>query len=206
MAPVSEANLKPDPGEKLDRREALKVLAASAATLPILEAGALARDHDHAHPAPAPQKPAPAPPKFFTAAQLATIGAIAEHIIPADERSGGAKEAGVPAFIDLMVSESPEETRQLWREGLEAVDKLSREKFSTAFAGASADQQIALLKDLAEGERRGRTIAERFFRAIKNLTIDGYYTSEIGIQRELQYKGNAYLKEFRGCTHPEHQA
>jgi hypothetical protein len=50
-----------------------------------------------------------------------------------------------------------------------------------------------------------QTLEERFFKAIKNMTIDGYYTSKIGIHQELQYKGNTYLKEFKGCTHPEHQ-
>jgi hypothetical protein len=38
------------------------------------------------------------------------------------------------------------------------------------------------------------------------MTVDGYYTSSIGIHQELRYQGNAYLKEFIGCTHPEHRS
>ncbi|HTF36757.1 MAG TPA: gluconate 2-dehydrogenase subunit 3 family protein, partial [Blastocatellia bacterium] len=62
-----------------------------------------------------------------------------------------------------------------------------------------------LLKEISKNERSPQTVEEKFFRTIKNATVDGYYTSEIGIHKELHYKGNAYLKEFVGCTHPEHQ-
>ncbi|HKP88138.1 MAG TPA: gluconate 2-dehydrogenase subunit 3 family protein, partial [Blastocatellia bacterium] len=71
---------------------------------------------------------------------------------------------------------------------------------------ASAEQQIELLTQISKNEKSPSTVEERFFRTIKNSTIDGYYTSEIGIHQELHYKGNSYLKEFTGCTHPEHQS
>ena len=44
-----------------------------------------------------------------------------------------------------------------------------------------------------------------FFRAMKGLTVDGYYTSEAGLTQELGWHGNSFLPEFKGCTHPEHQ-
>jgi len=50
-----------------------------------------------------------------------------------------------------------------------------------------------------------RSELERFFAQLKQMTIEGYYTSAIGIHQELQYKGNEVLAEFIGCTHPEHQ-
>ncbi len=105
-----------------------------------------------------------------------------------------------------MVSESPEETKTLWRDGLAAMDKMSQAKFSKAFNRATPKQQIALLTDISQNENKPQTIEERFFKAIKNLTIDGYYTSKIGIHQELGYQGNTYVKEFKGCTHPEHQS
>ena len=104
-----------------------------------------------------------------------------------------------------MVSESPEETKALWRDGLAAVDKMSTGKYSKDFNGATPAQQVELLTAISQNERDPKTAEEKFFRAIKNLTIDGYYTSEIGIHKDLQYKGNTYVKEFKGCTHPEHQ-
>jgi gluconate 2-dehydrogenase gamma chain len=130
---------------------------------------------------------------------------MSERIIPADDHSPGAKGAAVNEYIDLVVSESTDLTKQTWRDGLAAINKMSQDKFAKPFADASADQQIDLLKEISKNERSPQTVEERFFRTIKYATVDGYYTSKIGINDELHYKGNSYLKEFTGCTHPEHQ-
>ncbi len=188
----------------LNRRAALKGIATGigiGASLPILGQTALAQHAGHGAAKATPAKKAPAKLKFFTAVEIAAIGEISELIIPADARSGGAKAAEVPAFIDLMVSESPQENKDLWRKGLAAMDT----KAGGSFAKAAPDKQIALLTEISKNEMKPATLEERFFKAIKNLTIDGYYTSKIGIHDELKYKGNTYLKEFKGCTHPEHQ-
>lgn len=190
----------------LTRRQALKGIAVSV-SLPVLGQRVLARDDDeHAHhhgeqAAKAAPKKAAAP-KFFTPKEFAAVGVISELIIPTDDHSPGALAAEVPAFIDLMVSESPAETKQLWRDGLAALDK----KAGGDFAKASQEQQVAILTEISKNEMKPQTLEERFFKAAKNMTIDGYYTSEIGIKKELRYKGNTYLKEFKGCTHPEHQS
>jgi hypothetical protein len=163
--------------------------------------------HDHSHhqaqpyPAAKPQQPL----KFFTEDENKTVREMSERIIPADDHSPGATAAGVSAYIDLLVSESTDITKQTWREGLAAINKLSVAKFSKPFADAGTEQQIQLLTEISKNERSPQTVEERFFRTIKYATVDGYYTSEIGIHKELHYKGNAYLKEFTGCTHPEHQ-
>jgi hypothetical protein len=136
---------------------------------------------------------------------MALIATISELIIPTDEHSKGAIEAEVPEFIDLMISEAPAETKKSWNDGLAAMDKLSQTRNSATFNKATKDQQIAILTEISKNEARPQTEEERFFRTIKNMTIDGYYTSRIGIHDELKYKGNTYLKEFKGCTHPEHQ-
>lgn len=192
----------------LSRREAIKGLAVgigTAGSLPILHQNVLA-GQDHARHTQAGQAAAKKvePPKFFNTGQMALIATISELIIPTDDHSPGAIAAEVPAFIDLMISESPAETKKLWTDGLDAMDRMSREKFQVEFNKATSAQQTEILTAISRNERTPQTLEERFFRAIKNLTIDGYYTSEIGIHKELQYKGNTYLKEFKGCTHPEH--
>src|SRR5215207_5401750 len=196
-----------DEKQNLSRREAIKGLAVglgAAGSLPILNQNALAQQ-DHAGHGQAKQpagEKKPTAPKFFTAQELATVDVISELIIPADDHSPGARAAEVPAFIDLMVSEAPAETKTLWRDGLASVDKMSQAKFSQPFSKASAEQQTQLLTEISKNEMKPQTPDARFFKAIKNLTIDGYYTSEIGIKKDLQYKGNTYLKEFKGCSHP----
>lgn len=190
----------------VSRRDALKGIAVGLGTsLPVLNSNALAQDHNHGQAAAkAPAKKAAAP-KFFKADQMALIATISELIIPTDEHSPGAIAAEVPEFIDLMISESNAETKKTWTDGLAAIDKMSQTKNNAAFNKTSKDQQIALLTEISKNEKSPQTTEEKFFKTIKNMTIDGYYTSEIGIKQELQYKGNTYLKEFKGCTHPEHQ-
>jgi gluconate 2-dehydrogenase gamma chain len=200
-----------DEKKSLSRRSALKIIGAGfgvVSSLPILPTSAQGQ-HTHGHPpakSSAPAGAAPATPRFFTVEELALVTVISDLIIPTDEQSPGAKAAGVPAFIDLMVSESPQEIKKLWRNGLGAVEAMSRKKFSSGFTSASVKQQTELLTDISKDERQPSSPEEHFWVAIKNLTIDGYYTSEIGIHQDLRYKGNSYVKEFAGCTHQEHKA
>jgi hypothetical protein len=199
-----------DSNDKLSRRDALKGLTVGAgviASLPVLGSTAAAQDHQHMHTATQTAASAkPQPLKFFTPEENRTVIEMSERIIPADDSSPGAKAARVNEYIDLIVSESPDAVKQTWRDGLAAVNKMSGDKFSKPFADASAEQQVELLKAISKNERNPQTVEEKFFRTIKNATIDGYYTTEIGIKQELKYKGNSYLKEFVGCTHPEHQS
>jgi hypothetical protein len=198
-----------DKKEEVTRREAIKTIGVGVgviATLPVLGNSQELASHDHSNHSAQATAPAKAQPlKFFTEEENKTVIEMSERIIPADDHSPGARAARVNEYIDLVISESPESTKQTWREGLSALGKMSRDKFGKTFADASADQQIALLTEISKNERSPQTVEERFFRTIKYATIDGYYTSEIGIKKELQYKGNSFLKEFTGCTHPEHQ-
>ncbi|MBO0721577.1 MAG: gluconate 2-dehydrogenase subunit 3 family protein [Blastocatellia bacterium] len=202
-----------DDNNNVSRRVALKGIAVGlGASLPVLNAKALAQQNDGGHAghgqaaAGTAQKSQAYKAKFFKPEQMALIATISELIIPTDDHSKGAIAAEVPEFTDLMVSESPAETKELWTSGLAAIDKMSKEKFQLEFNEAAREQQVALLTEVSKNEMKPQTLEERFFRTIKNMTIDGYYTSEIGIKQELQYKGNTYLKEFKGCTHPEHQS
>ncbi|HLG14012.1 MAG TPA: gluconate 2-dehydrogenase subunit 3 family protein [Blastocatellia bacterium] len=200
----------PEEKDSITRREAIKNIGLGVgviASLPVLGNTGAAQDaatHDHASRA-AGAASAPAPLRFFTADENQTVTEMSERIIPADESSPGAKAARVSEYIDLVVSESNDFVKETWREGLAAINKRSVAMFGLSFAAANVDQQVALLKEISRSERSPQTVEERFFRTIKNATIDGYYTSEIGIHKELHYKGNTYLKEFTGCTHPEHQ-
>lgn len=201
-----------DEKEQVTRRDALKTIGVGVsviASLPVLGSNAGAQDpaaHDHTPKAAQGAAQANSQRlRFFTEDENKAIIEMSERIIPADDHSPGAKAAAVNEYIDLIVSESTDVTKQTWREGLSAVNKMSRDRFGKPFAEASADQQIDLLKEISKNERSPQTVEEKFFRTIKYAAVDGYYTSEIGIHKELRYKGNAYLKEFTGCTHPEHQ-
>ena len=191
--------------ETISRRTALKILGVGVG---VASVPSVLAQHPHPHTGVEMVSPideqTPGQLHFFTPAEMTSITLMSDLIIPADEQSPGAKAAGVPAFIDLMISESSVETKNLWRNGLAAVDQLCKKEFGNTFGTLNAEQQAAVLKLISRNEYQPRRIEERFFIAIKGLTVDGYYTSELGIHQELRYKGNAYLKDFAGCTHPEH--
>jgi len=142
----------------------------------------------------------------FNNHQLKTIAALSENIIPADRHSPGAKAARVDQFVNETVSASPEATQKLWIDGLAAVDKMAERDFGKSFVDCESDQQIKLLTRISQNEDKPVTLEERFFVALKQSTVDGYYLSDVGIHQELKYQGNAVLAEFPGCTHEEHKA
>jgi gluconate 2-dehydrogenase gamma chain len=144
--------------------------------------------------------------KFFTAAQHHTVDVLSELIIPTDDRTPGASAAKVADFIDLLLSGALDEDQAIWRRGLAKLDETTMHRWKHAFVDCTPDQQVTLLTEMSRREEKPRTALEKLFGEVKERTLQGYYTSEIGIHQELGYKGNQFLDEFVGCTHPEHGA
>ena len=128
---------------------------------------------------------------FFSAEEAALATRLMEIIIPADGNSPGAKQARTAAFADLMLSTGSEDARKKWREGL----GLFRQEASLEAAVAKA----------AREEDHPKTDLGRFFVALKRMTVDGYYTSEVGIHQDLKYQGNDHLTASPRCEHPGHK-
>lgn len=174
------------------RRTALKALGTVAALPWLSDAGLLAFTRiQETNAAPRP--------KVLTSAQFRTLEVFAETIIPADDRSPGAKAARVADYIDLALSESEPDHVLHWIAGLAALDAEAIARAKTPFVSLTAAQADAILRDISFHERTPRTPLEEFFVTCKEATIRGYYTSEIGIQQELRYKGNTFLRDFVGC-------
>lgn len=140
-------------------------------------------------------------PKYFSAHQYKTLQSLCRAIIPPDEKSGGAIEAGAPEFIDLLTSENPQYQLALGG-GLMWLDGLCRDRFGEVYVDCSPAQQTSVLDLIAFRKNAqadpGLSQGVEFFSFLRNLTADGYFTSEIGI-KDLGYIGNTYLKEFPGC-------
>jgi Gluconate 2-dehydrogenase subunit 3 len=143
--------------------------------------------------------------EFLTPPQNEMLDRLSDIIIPTDEHSPGAHEAHVSYFIDVMVSESPEDVQQAWHHGIALVDEESKKRFHRPFLELNLAEQEKIVARMAANEENPRNDLERFFGRLKQMTINGYYTSRIGIDQELQYLGNRPLAEFPGCNHPEHQ-
>jgi len=189
------------------RRHTLKLMAESAAAtlgLPIVIQAA-PQAISHAAHAQAHQMPtAPYVLKYFTALQARTIEALSEVIIPADDHSAGAAAAKVYECIDEIVYSSPADVKKVWTEGLAGMDRLAIGEFGHEYAKCSTAQQVELTERISRNEDQPATPEEKFFVVLKTATIDGYYTSSIGIHQDLEYQGNTMVLEFPGCQHPEH--
>lgn len=175
----------------MDRRRLLQVAAASLLADRFNLLGAQTCTNAN-HGSAAETKPYTV--QFFSPEEMAQLDRAMEAILPADNHSPGAHEAQTSQFADLIVSNSPDDVKQDWRAGLRVL---------------AAELENSTLTDwlnkAAANEHDPRSALDLFFTKLKQMTVEGYYTSAIGIHQDLQYQGNTYLKEFKGCTDVEHQ-
>jgi hypothetical protein len=188
------------------RRDALKKIAAggAAAATSIFWVDALAaaaEQHAEHYHAAAAAAAGPWTPKVLSADQNATVVALAEIIIPETDTPGATK-ANVNQFVDYVLANAATD-RQKFVDSLAWLDAHVNETHGTTFVKASPDTQMAVVTALST--QPSGSPGGDFFRAIKSLTVTGYYTSEIAMRDEIGDDGNMFFTEFKGCTHPEHQ-
>jgi gluconate 2-dehydrogenase gamma chain len=191
-----DSGLEPDevdqPDSGLSRRTLLRTAGAASLALPVVAAGQEKSTSQAARP------------RFFTSSERALVDELAETIIPADGHSPGAKAAGVVQEIERRLAEQPAldpdaaPRKKLWRDGLNLVDAEAKRLGGASFVKVTPEQRIAVLTEMARNELAPRTPAELFFVELKREVVRAYYTSQIGIQQELEYKGNSHLEQFVG--------
>lgn len=186
----------------MNRRESLRALGLTA-----LSAGTLL---DACKPNVAPEAPKAAAPtevpgrepfevernkrldseKFFTAAELATLTVLVDIILPKDDHSGSASEAGVPAYIEFVAKDEPDNQVPL-RGGMRWLDLQCLEHYGQAFTGCTHDQQIQLIDQIAYPGKADPAMHQgvAFFSRLRDLTASGFYTSQIGF-KDLGFAGN----------------
>jgi len=185
-----------------DRRQWLKTSATmiGASLLPGTAVAGEARQNETTPKAAPPHPHQVRPAKFLTPEQHALLEELTETIIPADSHSGGAKAAKVADTIDVYLRETYEdEPRALFREGLRLIDLMSQHYSGKSFVNASPEERIRVLSVLSENSHLSEIPEVKFFNELKEITVECYYTSKIGIHDELGYKGNRILKEYVGC-------
>jgi gluconate 2-dehydrogenase gamma chain len=188
----------------ISRRDILRNLALGAAggsVLQMIPAKAAELAHDMIQKEKASSPAGTYTPKFLPPRQYQTLVLLCGTIIPKDEVSGGAVEAGAPEFIDLLTSEN-EEYQAVFGGGLMWLDNFCADRYERTFLECSPSQQkevldlIAYRKNAKSDPALSQGVA--FFAKLRNLTCDGFYTSKIGIE-DLKYVGNTALAEFPGC-------
>ena len=207
----------------VSRRAALKAMAA-AATVPVL--GTFEASEEtllHAREAAesavlAEMQGAPYAPKFFTAHEYATVALLAETIIPRDERSGSATDAGVPQYLDFVLADQtpppgpPNPTRRFYvaptaaqinvRGGMAWLDTECAKRFGTGetFLTSSDAQRRQVLDDIAWPAKAKPELSHgvAFFTRMRDMTAAGFFSSKMGVQ-DLRYMGNLPMAAWKGC-------
>jgi gluconate 2-dehydrogenase gamma chain len=194
------------PDESITRRDILRTLAVTAAgsVLQVIPAEAAAYVHQMVHKEKGATAAGKYAPKYFSAHQYETLTVLCDAIIPKDEKSGGAVEAGAPEFIDLLTSENEKYQLKLGG-GFFWLDNFCTDRYGHVYLECTPEQKKEVLDLIAfrKNAKQDPTLSQgvALFAFLRNLTCDGFYTSKIGIE-DLQYLGNTALREFPGCPAP----
>ena len=138
-------------------------------------------------------------PRALTRDQYALLDELTEILIPADDHSGGARAAGVAAYIDAMLAdEFDASVKASFVTGLSLVEGIAQQRHGRRFLALSTAEREAIVATMAEGEEHPKTDEARFFVSLKQRTVRGYYTSRLGIHDEMNYLGNTMLEEYSG--------
>ena len=186
---------------KPNRRTVLRSFAAAplAAGFAWTEAEAQEAHHQAQAAKAAAKTTAPFKPKFFNRHEYATVTLLVDLIIPKDERSGSATDAGVPQFMDFMMTDQPARQTAM-RGGLAWLDRECVTRFDKDFLASTPAQRTQVLDDIAWPHKAKPEHAHgvAFFNSFRDLTASGFFTSKMGIA-DLEYMGNRYVPEWTGC-------
>ncbi len=138
-------------------------------------------------------------PAFFSAREWETVRVLVDLIIPRDDRSGSATEAGVPEFMDFMMTDQ-KNRQDAMRGGLAWIDLECHRRFDKEFTGCTGAERRQVLDDISWPDRARAEMSHgvRFFATFRDLTASGFWTSKTGIE-DLGYQGNVYLAGWDGC-------
>lgn len=178
----------------VSRRDLLRNIALSA-TLGGLTADAA----QHVHQIAREEKAATGDykPKLFTAHEFQTVQRLADLIIPADDVSKGALDAGAPEFIDLMASGN-DRIAAIYTGGIAWLDRAMEKRHGAKFIDARPEQQTAMLDLIAWRKNLSPELAPgiHFFEWARKMVADAFYTSKAGIE-DLGFKGNVGMSQFQ---------
>ena len=183
---------------RINRRELLKAFSVVPAAL--IPVGTAVPASEKAAASGAAQAAAAYQRKVFNDHQWETIKVLSDLIIPADDRSGSATQAGVPAFIDDWLDFKGGKLKAEILGGLTWLDLESNRAFGHDFIGCGAGQQKQLLDRIAWPEKAApedRNYAA-FFTDLRDVVASGFFSSEMGV-KDLPYLGNRPANDFPGC-------
>lgn len=136
-------------------------------------------------------------PEFLTTDEATIIESMVDIIIPRTD-TPGAMDAGVQNFIDSMMSGYyTEEKKTAFREGLKKVNADAQAAHGKDYSKLSPEEQLALVEKYDQAAFGDNADEDHFFRRVKELTILGFCTSEVGANEFLKY--DPLPGDYKGC-------
>lgn len=137
---------------------------------------------------------------FFTAAETALLGRLADMIIPSDDKSGSATDSGALVYMDFVVGESSPKTQQAWRDGLKWYDEECQRRFGKVFVECSVQQRKEILDAVAWPDQTNDALKAQgqFFNRLRDLTASAFFSSKMGVH-DLGYMGNVPNPDWQGA-------
>lgn len=183
----------------LNRRDLLKVmtLASGAVFAPELAGHAAAAPAPH----PAAQQPAVGyKPHVLNPHEWKTLRVLSDLIVPADEASGSATQAGVPELIDQWMAAEGGAIKYQIIGGMAWLDAECNRAYSNDFVDCTGAQQTQMLDRIAYPEKATEADSNgvAFFNKLRDAVLNGFYTSKTGIA-DLRYMGNKMVFDWVGC-------
>ena len=151
----------------------------------------------HQHHESVPVSSSPYTFTFLSPAERETLRLLIDRIVPADERSTGALGARVDEYIDFILSHAEPALQEQSRSGLL--------RYSASLRDLDPAGIDRFLTEQAVNEFEPQTEDERFFVLLKYTAMEGFYTSEEGVNQELGYQGMGFVLDFQGCIHARHE-
>lgn len=187
----------------MKRRDALKVLGAAPAAAMVAITPAAAQSMAHGMGMAAPSQAAATGeyrPRALSEHEYRLLTVLSDLIIPADERTGSATQAGVPACVDDWLALRGERSLDQIRGGFLWLDIECQHQFGRDFADCTEAQQKQILDRIAWPGRAGKDDANAaaFFNHLRDLVVSAFYSSKMGVS-DLQYKGNTMVADWEGC-------
>lgn len=139
-------------------------------------------------------------PTVLSEHEYRTVRTLVDFIIPADERSGSASEADVPAFIDFILEEV-EDLQDPIKSGLVWLDDSCDTRFGSDFESSAPDAQTEMLDLIAYPDDYDpeNEAGVEFFTRLRDLTASGFWSSKMGVE-DLGYSGNTPQSSWDGCS------
>src|SRR5690348_15202373 len=184
----------------IKRRDILKVFSAVPAAALVPLSAAVAAPPQKAAGSAAAKAAAGYQPKVFNPHEWETIKTLSDLIIPADDRSGSATQAGVPEFIDDWLDFRGGTTKAEILGGLTWLDLECNRQFGQDFVGCAPAEQKKILDRIAYPDKAAPEDSNyvAFFNRLRDLVVGGFFSSEQGV-KDLPYLGNKMVAAWEGC-------